>query len=170
MIHPFDDLDAKANLGAFSTFDMEVLVPEVHALKSGQRYLEVGVDKGKSLSVAKMVAQKGVEIFGVDLLDDPKVPGTNFIQGDSKKVSKDWNMTKKINVLFIDGDHTYEGCKADIEAWLPHMIEDGVMLFHDCDETSPGVVRAVEEFSQSRGFKEVWYDPNPKCSMARLRL
>ena len=31
----YEELDAKANLGAFSTLDMEVLVPEVKALKPG---------------------------------------------------------------------------------------------------------------------------------------
>jgi len=52
----YEKLDREARLGAFSTFDAEVLVPEVMKLKAGDIYLEVGVDKGKSLSIAKMVA------------------------------------------------------------------------------------------------------------------
>lgn len=164
-------LDLKANLGAFSEYDQEVLVPEVAKLKSGQVYLEVGVDKGKSLSIARMVAGKAVDIFGVDLRDDPKVDDTVFIQSDSTIAAELWGETEKreINVLFIDGDHTYEGCKADIDAWYPHMARDGVMLFHDCDATSPGVEKAVAEFAKNHKL-EVFYSPNQRCSMARIYL
>lgn len=161
-----DELDMKAHPGAFSTFDMEVLVPEVEKLKPGQVYLEVGVDRGKSLSVARMVAEKGVEVWGVDLRPDPEVDGTNFIRDDSTKVKLD----KKVDVIFIDGDHSYEGCKADIDNWYPQMAESGVMLFHDCDESSPGVVKAVEEFVEKNKFKDVYYHPEQRCSMARIRL
>lgn len=162
-----DALDVKAKPGAFSTFDMETLVPEVEKLRPGDFYLEIGVDKGKSLSVAKMVASNGIQVYGVDLRPNPKVLGAHFIQGNSQEVAKNW--TKKISVLFIDGDHSYEGCKADIDSWYPHMKKHGVMLFHDCDATSPGVVQAVKEFSEEYNLK-VYYDPNPRCSMARIRL
>lgn len=163
----YEALDLKANLGAFSTFDMEILVPEVEKLKRGQVYLEIGVDKGKSLSVARMVANEGVEIYGVDLRPDPEVPGTHFLHGDSSEIASAFGET--VNVIFIDGDHSYEGCKADIDAWFPHMAKDGVMLFHDCDATSPGVVQAVAEFAKEHGY-EVFYSPEQRCSMARIRL
>src|SRR3990167_7479628 len=125
----YDALDLKARLGAFSTLDMMICVPEIEKLKSGQVYLEVGVDKGKSLSVAKMVAKEGVEIWGVDLRVNPRVKGTNFLRGNSQELAEKFK--KKIDVIFIDGDHTYEGCKADIDSWYPHMSKKGVMLFHD---------------------------------------
>lgn len=158
-------LDLKANLGAFSTYDMEILVPEVEKLKSGQVYLEVGVDKGKSLSIARMVAARGVHVVGVDLRPDPEVPNTQFLHEDSTKAS----YPLPINVLFIDGDHTYEGCKADIDNWYSQMCKNGVMLFHDCDATSPGVEKAVAEFAEKNKL-EVFYSPNQRCSMARIYL
>lgn len=141
----YQELDRKANPGAFSEYDAEVLVPELLKLKPGEIYLEIGVDKGKSLSIAKMVVPDGVEVHGVDIQVDPGVPGTHFTQGDSVEVAKAFN--KEISVIFIDGDHSYEGCKRDIEAWYPKMKKGGVMLFHDCDESSPGVVYAVFEFA-----------------------
>lgn len=159
-------LDLKANPGAFSTYDSAVVMPEVDKLEAGQVYLEVGVDLGKSLSIAKMVAKDGVEIHGVDLRPDPEVPGTIFHRTDSTK----FQLGKKVDVIFIDGNHSYEGCKADIDNWYPQMAEHGVMTFHDCDESSPGVVKAVEEFVATNGFTDVYYDPNPRCSMARIRL
>ena len=158
-------LDLKANLGAFSTFDSAIQVPEVEKLKPGEVYLEVGVDKGKSLSIAKMVAEEGVEVHGVDLRPNPDVPGTIFHQADSTT----FKLGKKVSVIFIDGDHTYEGCKGDIDNWYPQMVDGGVMLFHDADETSPGVVKAVEEFAKNNNLT-VWYSPEQRCSMARIYL
>lgn len=158
-------LERDALPGAFSRFDMEVVLPEVAKLRPGQTYLEVGVDKGRSLALAREAAVVGVDVFGVDLRADPKIPQTYFIQGDSTKLDFD----REIDVLFIDGNHTYEGCKGDIDNWYPHMAKGGVMLFHDADETSPGVVQAIEEFIKENNLK-AWYSPNQRCSMARIRL
>lgn len=37
----------------------------------------------------------------------------------------------KIDVLFIDGDHTYDGVKADFELWSPLVRSGGMVIFHD---------------------------------------
>lgn len=161
----YEELDKNANLGAFSTLDMEVFVPEVEKLKLGQTYLEIGVDKGKSLSIARMVAEEDVNVYGIDLQSGPAVEGTIFIQGDSREIK----IPRKVDVLFVDGDHSYEGCKADIDNWYPQMAENGVMLFHDADETSPGVVKAIKEFVKEKGL-DVYFHPDQRCSMARIRL
>lgn len=34
-------------------------------------------------------------------------------------------------MVFVDGDHSYEGCKGDIEAWFPHLADDGIIVVHD---------------------------------------
>lgn len=166
----YEELDKKANLGAFSTLDMAVCVPEIQKIKPGGVYLEVGVDKGKSLSIARMVAKEDVEVIGVDLRDDPEVEGAKFFQMNSQDPATAKAVNKKIDVIFIDGDHFYEGVAKDIEVWYPYMKKGGVMLFHDCDATSPGVVQAVEEFVEKYKFKDVYYDPDQRCSMARIRL
>lgn len=162
-------LDLQAPEGAFSTFDMEVLIPEVEKIPGGGCYLEVGVDKGKSLWIARQVAKPNVVVAGVDLNIDPNIKGTWFMQRDSIEISKSWN--RKIDVLFIDGDHTYEGCKADIEAWHLHMKKGSVMLFHDCDESSPDVVQAVNEFGKKLGRKvQLFKTPEKNTSMAKIQL
>lgn len=149
----YETLEKNANPGAFSRYDMQVLVPELLKLRPGDVYLEVGVDRGRSLSVAAEITDPKVMLVGIDI-NYPKDLArflshnarVNFMQGDSVKIAKEWNKDIKINLLFIDGDHSYEGCKRDIEAWVPHMVEHGTILFHDCDETSPGVVQAVFEY------------------------
>ena len=150
-----EELDVIAPQGAFSTFDAEVLVPWIEKIPDDGVYLEVGVDKGKSLYIARAVSQESVRVYGVDLRPDPNVDGTIFYQGDSVEIAQDFK--NKIDVLFIDGDHSYAGCKRDIEVWYPHMKEGGVMLFHDGDESSPGVVRAVAEFVDTyKGTLKKW--------------
>ena len=62
-------------------------------------------------------------------------------------------------LFFIDGDHSYEGCKADIEAWLPKLREGGVMAGHDYEHPQfPGVKKSVDEiFDEVEVFSDmVW--------------
>lgn len=164
-------LDITAPKGAFSTLDAEILVPEVEKLEPGETYLEIGVDKGKSLWIAKQVAKDGVEIHGIDLQKDPEIEGTFFHQNNSLEVAKEWE--GKIKVLFIDGDHSMWGCHMDIRSWYPHMAENGVILFHDCDESSPGVVQAVAEFVDThRGIKswQLFKRTDKNTSMSKIQL
>jgi predicted O-methyltransferase YrrM len=37
----------------------------------------------------------------------------------------------EIDLLFIDGDHSYDGCRGDVETWLPKVKRGGTVLFHD---------------------------------------
>jgi predicted O-methyltransferase YrrM len=36
-----------------------------------------------------------------------------------------------IELLFIDGDHSYEGAKHDADLWLPRLVEGGTAMCHD---------------------------------------
>lgn len=160
------ELETTARDGAFSQYDIEVILPYLKALKPGDTYLEVGVDKGRSLEIARKVTDPSVKIYGIDKqpLEEP-VEGAVFLQGDSRTAK-----LAPINVLFIDGDHSYKGCKADIDNWHPQMAENGVILFHDCDETSPGVVKAFDEFVAKVKPKKAWKDPRSFCGMAVVEL
>jgi len=46
-------------------------------------------------------------------------------------------------MVFIDGEHTYEGVKKDIELWLPKTTK--IICGHDYSDVWPDVKRAVEE-------------------------
>jgi hypothetical protein len=52
---------------------------------------------------------------------------------------------KSLFAVFIDGDHSYDGAKRDILAWLPKVRSGGIIGGHDIGGTYPGVLRAVNE-------------------------
>lgn len=55
-----------------------------------------------------------------------------------------------IDFVFIDGDHSYEGCSSDISLWYPKLKEGGLLSGHDYREgRNYGVMQAVHEFSKS---------------------
>jgi uncharacterized Rossmann fold enzyme len=58
--------------------------------------------------------------------------------------------------VFLDADHSYEGCKADIAAWLPKVKPGGWLGGHDYenpDFPKFGVTRAVDEFVAANGLE-----------------
>ena len=48
-------------------------------------------------------------------------------------------------MLFIDADHSYGGCLADINAWKKHVRPGGIVCGHDYSTLFQGVKRAVHE-------------------------
>jgi hypothetical protein len=60
-----------------------------------------------------------------------------FIEGDAREVV--WN--KEIDVLLIDGDHSYDGVKADYDKYMPFVKDGGLILFHDVLWPQKGVMK-----------------------------
>ena len=57
-----------------------------------------------------------------------------FIQGNSSVTVKQYFLDHgdgKIDLVFIDGDHTRRGCVADFNALHDHVKKDGYIIFHD---------------------------------------
>jgi predicted O-methyltransferase YrrM len=41
------------------------------------------------------------------------------------------------DVVFVDGDHTYEGARGDVERWLPGITPGGHLILHDAFRPTP---------------------------------
>lgn len=68
---------------------------------------------------------------------------------------------RKFNSIFIDGDHNYAECKADIFAWKELLKPGGLICGHDYWAKDVGVMDAVNEvFSGAHGVvsgTRIWF-------------
>ena len=132
----------------------------LHFLKSIDpcTVLEIGTSEGGTLFLLSQILSKNAKIISVDL---PKGAGGGELYPDWKKslyksfISENQQIfllrenshalttfekiqniiqTQKIDFLFIDGDHSYEGVKKDFELYFPLVAENGIIAFHDINE------------------------------------
>lgn len=148
-----------------------VLMTFASELKGKPVIVEIGGEFGRSASQFA-AANKNAKIFTVDLFPADHhfavlhggllnvflhntltwASQINPIQSDSTEASKTWN--KKIDLLFVDGDHSYGGCKRDLENWYKHVKPGGLIVVHDYakDEYAhflhQEVKRATDEFCE----------------------
>jgi SAM-dependent methyltransferase/predicted O-methyltransferase YrrM len=84
--------------------------------------------------------------YVTDKVKELELTNVSIIKGFFDDVAKTWN--KPIDILHIDGLHTYEAVKNDFEKWVPFLKEDGIILMHDTMVDDP-------KFGVSRFFKEI---------------
>lgn len=65
-----------------------------------------------------------------------------LIEGDSKTVGANWK--QPIDLLFIDGDHSYDGALADCRLFSPYVVQGGYVLVDDY-QMKP-VARACKDY------------------------
>lgn len=54
--------------------------------------------------------------------------------GTSERLASKWPHGK-IDMVFIDGDHNR--CRQDVDAWIPHMMQAGLLVLHDVSANKP---------------------------------
>lgn len=81
-----------------------------------------------------------------------QLPMPRVIQSDSSAAGVAWP-EQNIDLLIVDGDHSYEGVKRDLEAWWEHVNLKGLVFFHDYYREGAeweGVAIAAKEWLASR--------------------
>ena len=124
--------------------------------------LEIGVQRGGSLEIWEKYFPKA-KIYGIDLSSsgyynstvkdkykDRLIP----IQGNSHYVA---DLVPQVDLVFIDADHSYNGCFGDIVAYKPKVRSGGILSGHDIDY--PGVNSAVSKLIKNYevGPNNVWF-------------
>jgi predicted O-methyltransferase YrrM len=119
--------------------------------------LEIGTHGGGTLFCWPQVATETALIISVDFPDGPF--GGGYEEQDMKRFegylrgaqtlkclrrdSHSWEThqmvlstigNRPVDFLFIDGDHTYRGVKADFEMYAPLVRKGGLIAFHDINE------------------------------------
>lgn len=77
------------------------------------------------------------------MLDTDCYKVVRLINLESRMVSPNWN--KSVQLLWIDGDHTYEGVKTDFDCWAPHLASDALVALDDTKNPDLGPIRLVNE-------------------------
>lgn len=140
-------------------------------------FVEIGRFKGGSTFIFASALPDSVELWSYDLhvALRPDMPGeqldaelraalarfglerkVNLIVADSRKVEPP---STSIEVLFIDGDHSYDGARADFDRWSTFVRHGGHVLLHDAVDNGgygnvyPGVARAVGEIEHEPGWE-----------------
>mmetsp|Transcript_140090 Transcript_140090/g.390514 ORF Transcript_140090/g.390514 Transcript_140090/m.390514 type:complete len:460 (+) Transcript_140090:153-1532(+) len=70
-------------------------------------------------------------------------PRAQLVVGDSASAARTFAGNGRLDLLFVDGDHSRRGAARDLEAWAPHVRPGGVVAGHDYCREFPGVVEAV---------------------------
>jgi predicted O-methyltransferase YrrM len=118
--------------------------------------LETGRFNGGS-AVVMACANDFVPIFSIDISpqNDERLlnilsnigvgKNINLITGDSQK--KKYSEIGKIDLLFVDGDHSFQGCLNDLENWYSSLITGGHIILHDsyfgC-EVQPAIIEFIK--------------------------
>jgi predicted O-methyltransferase YrrM len=119
--------------------------------------MEIGTASGGTLFLLSRLSAINSTIISVSLPVNPYIEGINYkpkiffksfalnnqemkiIKADSHK-EETYNQVReilsgnKIDMLFIDGDHTYKGVKQDFQRYAPLVKENGIIAFHDIVE------------------------------------
>lgn len=181
------------------------LIPVMYALfvlLRPRRFVELGVHNGMSFFAACQIVERlalATECVAIDswegdqhagfhdtsVFDDFRTylsanyPQQQYIQAyfsNARSCFEDGS----IDLLHIDGLHTYEAVKDDFETWLPYMSDVGVVILHDINvfERDFGVWRLWEElkvkypsfgFSHQHGLGIVFVGREPHVAANLLR-
>ena len=131
--------------------------------------LEIGTASGGTLFCFCKLAKNDATLISIDLPEGPfgggypkwKIPiyrsfaknnqKIYLIRDDSHKSEtleklKSILGNEKIDFLFIDGDHTYEGVRKDFEMYSPLVANGGIIAFHDIVLHPPETFCEVHKF------------------------
>jgi MMP 1-O-methyltransferase len=98
------------------------------------------------------------------------------IRKTSEEAAVEFN--EPIGLLFIDGRHDYDFVKLDGEKWIPKVIDNGIIIFHDSIEwegprlvvqelIQSGIVEKIETIGTATIFKK---RPIKKCQERTVKL
>ncbi len=132
----------------------------------------------KDATIISIDLPKGIHGYGYNILRIPLYKSFArsdqkilLFRSDSHKKStidqiKSILKSNKLEFLFIDGDHRYEGVKKDFEMYRTLVKNDGIVAFHDiipqAPETQVEVSKYWNEIKNNYIFKEIIKDKNQK--------
>jgi len=127
--------------------------------------LSVAVEIGSYIGASSLMIAKGLnadsELYCVDTWENDAMTEGNWdtfvefkkntglvankiVMGRSNSADAAKKFEDTIDFLFLDGDHSYEGVKKDVDAWLEKLKSGGIITMHDIG-WAEGVKKVVKE-------------------------
>jgi predicted O-methyltransferase YrrM len=157
---------------SMTVHEAALLYRRAHGLRDAT-VAEIGRSKGGSTLLLAAAVGDGSHVWSYDL----HVKATAGAESDAelRDVLQRYGLADRVTLVvgdsrtaepppdpcalvLVDGDHSYEGVRADFEAWHERVRPGGHMLFHDAvggqlSRPHEGVIRFVEELERDgRGF------------------
>lgn len=123
--------------------------------------IEIGSYDGTSAEIISLAFDKVICIDPIGGTEDFQLQSADEIYQRFLKTTKDKNISlirkksddavqlirdNSMALIYVDGFHSYEQCKKDIQNYWPKLIAGGFMCGHDYqNEDTPGVTQAVQE-------------------------
>lgn len=142
--------------------ELEVLNKYAAKVSDKGIIVDIGTADGKSAFSLALVSKPTVSVYTIDItafesyykhLANLELEDKLFhIEAKSQDIYDEW--IKPIDMIFIDGDHEYEGIKEDIVGWVPYVRPNGIVAFHDYGNPNFEVTEAIDEF-EGKLFKKI---------------
>lgn len=166
---PQDALDRILDVaGQLLPDEAELLYELAHDVRTGC-IVEVGSFRGRSATALALgsMAGAGVPVYAIDphepfvgvlggrfgpadrkaffenTLRAGVVEAIRLVNLSSEVVSPGW--AHGISLLWLDGDHTYEGVSRDLRCWRPYLLPGAVVALHDSNDPKLGPARLIDE-------------------------
>ena len=149
----------------------------------GAVVVEIGTDIGESTTALLAGAElAGGHVWSIDINPAIKFLETydrhgrddlwTFVCGDSSARSIARQVPGKIDVLYVDGDHTYGQVVAELKMYMPKIRGGGVALFHDTNAApwgNPELVRVADALDDTLpGMGLRWENLPGTCGLGRV--
>lgn len=129
-------------------------------------YLEIGVDRGEAFCAVRAAVKIGVDPVPAQpaVAIEVQQPGVSY----EAMTSDDFFARRApdllaagVDVVFVDGLHTYDQTLRDVTNALRHLNDGGVIFVHDCLPASTDEARVAPTYQEARrlngpGWNGLW--------------
>jgi hypothetical protein len=90
------------------------------------------------------------ELFMANMIRLGLAGAIRLVNLSSEIVAPGWKIP--VGLLWIDGDHRYEGVRRDMDCWRPHLLASATVVFDDAIDPDIGPARVIAEL-EAEGWR-----------------
>lgn len=155
------NIDAAHKLAISRNFllveDVDLIQKHVSLLRRDRvvEIADLGAGSGTTALSVLCIRSKDIRIITYDISQDNlnwarlAVKNIGCLDVWQCECCPSWTYPHRVDMLLIDADHSYEGVKKDLDAWLPFLEPGTPVWAHDyLHKDYPGVKQAIDECTE----------------------